>query len=370
MTTVAEVRKGSTSLVYRLFGVVQRYGLYLWVAALPVLTAVVVVRRRDELGQIVAAVREANRGWLVAGVVVEALILVAIALMYRAVMRRLGYGLTWPVLLGAHLQRTGVGAISPLSGPTSVYVFVNCVKRHGVSTDDGLLTVALRSIAAQAGFVVLFVAALVATGSRYAALGLVGFVGVLGIVMVVPRLRIAGAIGSWDWTRRLPRWTRSRSEQFVRRARRHELAPRDLGWPVVFAVASRVGALGLLFASLQALHAPAPVGVVVMAYCAAMIACFAVPVFQGAGVVETAAAVALTHGGVEAQTAVGAVLLWRLLEYWLPVGLGLMLQIWSVAARWSLPSVQSVPRGGGSRALPAVAAASSVAVRRGYHAKR
>jgi uncharacterized membrane protein YbhN (UPF0104 family) len=352
---------------------VRRYGLVLWVVALPLLTAGVVVRRRDELGRIVAAVREADRGWLVVGVAVEALALVAIALTYRAVMRRLGYGLTWPELLGAHLQRTAIGAISPLSGPTSVYVFVNCVRRRRVSTDDALLTVALRSIAAQAGFVMFLVAALVATGSRYAVPGLVAFVGIVWVLLAVPRMRVAGVIGSADWTTRLPRWARRRTELFFLRAQRHQLVPRDLGWPLVFAVVTRVGAFGLLFVTLHALQAPASVGVVATAYCAGMMACFAVPVFQGAGVVETAAAVALTHRGVEAQTAVAAVLLWRLLEFWLPIGIGLLLQFGSVASKWSLPSVRPVPRGGGSKPLTPVAAASAVrgaaAVRREYHAK-
>jgi uncharacterized membrane protein YbhN (UPF0104 family) len=49
--------------------------------------------------------------------------------------------------------------------------------------------------------------------------------------------------------------------------------------------------------------------------CAAIPAHVATPMIQFVGVVETATAVALVHAGVPADAAVGAMLLWRLLEH-------------------------------------------------------
>ncbi|MEA2597877.1 MAG: hypothetical protein QOF01_4346 [Thermomicrobiales bacterium] len=315
----------------------RRYGLALWVVALPLLTIAVVLRRQDELQQIASAIREANPMWLVGGLAVEALILIAIALTYRSVLRRLGHSLSCPTLLVAHLQRTAIGAISPLSGPTSVYVFLRYVKRRRVGTDDGLLAIALRSIVAQAAFLLMLVVALGATGSAYA---LPIFV-VLALAVVIPSRFVVRRTGNGSevdrpcWTARLPRWARERTESFVVRARRHRLAPTDLALPLVFAIATRLGAFGLLYAGLHALNTPASVGVVATAYCAGMIAYLAIPIFQGAGAVEAAAAMALTHGGVPAEAAIGAVLLWRLLEFWLPIALGLLLQVGSFASSWT-----------------------------------
>ncbi len=359
MAAAGTVDTETPSPLRRSLGFVRRYGVWLWVIALPVMTAAVVVRQREELGQIAGALRRADARWLVAGLVVEAGILFGIALTYRVVMRRLKYDLSCPTLLAAHLQRTAIGAISPVSGPTSVYVFVRYVKRHRVPTDDALLTVALRSIAAQVGFVIMLVAALVATGSRYAIPGLVALAGVMAVAMIVPRLRIGGDDKRAGWIDRLPGWARERTEQFRRRARRHRLVPRDLAGPLALATAARLGTFGILYASLHALGVPASMGLVATAYCAGMIAAFAVPIFQGAGVVETATAVALTRSGVDAETAFGAALLWRLLEFWLPIAIGLLLQVGSMAARWSLASATPVPRSGVSRPVPAMVAASS-----------
>jgi phosphatidylglycerol lysyltransferase len=315
--------------------------------------------------------RQADAGWLAIGLAVEAAILLGIAMTYRVVMRRLRYDLSYPTLLAAHLQRTAIAAISPVSGPTSVYVFVRYVKRCRVPTDDALLTVALRSIAAQAGFVILLVLALAATGSAYAVPGFVALIGAGAATIVVSRPRFAGGTG---WINRLPIWARRRAEHFLHRASRHQLVPRDLALPLALATAARLGAIGILYASLHALGVSASLGLVATAYCAAMIACLAVPAFQGAGVVETATAVALKHGGVEAQTAVGAALLWRLLDFWLPIGLGLLLQVGAVLARWSPPTLRPLARTGVSRPLPAVATAASrrpsAVAGRGYQAKR
>jgi uncharacterized membrane protein YbhN (UPF0104 family) len=267
---------------------------------------------------------------LAAGFAVETLMLIVSAVTYRHLLRRLGHDLACHTLLAVHLQRSAIGAISPVSGPTSVYVFLRLVKRRRVGTDDGLLTLALRSIAGQIAFVLLLVIALVAMGSGYLLPGLVAVVGIVAAAAVASRLRFVRAVGDAGWTERLPRWARGRVESFLRRARRHRLVPRDLTFPVTLAIVSRLGTFGILFASLHALNAPASPGVVLAAHFAAILACLAVPVFHGAGAAEAAATLALTRGGVPVEAAIGAVLIWRLLEFWLPIVLGLLLQLGAV----------------------------------------
>jgi len=373
MTTVAEIREHSPSLLPRTLALIRRYGLILWIVALLLLTAAIVARRWQEFGQIVAALRQAYPAWLVAGVAIETASLIAIALTYRTILRRLRHDLPSQTLLSAHLQRTAIGAVSPVSGPTSVYVFVRYVERHRVSADDALLAVALRSLAGQAAFVLLMVAALLANGSEYGLPGLALLVAFSAAGLVVRRVRHVSSGPGSGWTDRLPGSVRERTEQFRQRAHRNQLVPRDLALPLGLTVAARLGTIGILYASLHALGIPASISMVASAYCAAMFAHVAVPIFHGAGVVETATAVALTHAGMEAQTAIGAVLLWRLLECWLPIAIGLLLQIGAVASRWGLPRLRpSVPRS--SRPLPAVATATifrgSSAVRRDDHAER
>src|SRR5262249_53055339 len=103
-------------------------------------------------------------------------------------------------------------------------------------------------------------------------------------------------------------------------------AKRDLITPVALAVVTRLGSIAILYAALRAVGGSAPAGVVVFAYCAGLLASIAVPVLQGAGAVESTVALGLTRGGVPAEVAIGTALLWRLLEFWIPLALGLLLQ--------------------------------------------
>lgn len=374
MTPAASVRRTIPAAIRRILCLVRAYGLYLWFALLPVLVTVIVLRRRDELNQIAAAMRQANPGWLLAGALVELAILLAIALTYRGILRRLGHRLSCQTLLAAHLQRTAIGAISPVSGPATVYVFLRHLGRRGVATDDGLLTVALRSIAGQVAFVVVLVGAIAATGSVYALPGLAVLATIALGAVAVSRWRLGSAIVGAGWTARLPHWAQARTEKFLLRARRHRLTPRDLVLPLACAVSARLGTSAILFASLHALSVPASIDVVATAFCASMLAHIATPVFQIAGVVETATAVALAHAGVPADAAVGAMLLWRLLEHWLPVLLGLILQVGWMVSKGSETVALPTPLPRAPHPLPAPAAAAApqpaAYVRREHHEER
>jgi hypothetical protein len=88
---------------------------------------------------------------------------------------------------------------------------------------------------------------------------------------VVRRARRTNALAKHDWLAWLPHFARNRADTFVARARRHRLSPADLASPLAFALASRLGALGLIFAGLHALDAPASIGVVATAYCVGML---------------------------------------------------------------------------------------------------
>jgi phosphatidylglycerol lysyltransferase len=305
----------------------RRHGAVLWLTAVAALAATVFVRRRDEIGRIGTTLGGADARWLTLGVGIEVLILLATVLAYQSVLRRLGHRLPCLTLVCLHLQRVAAGAISPLSGPTSAFVFLRALNQRRVATVDGVLTITVRSLAARGASVLVILAALAFHGSMYA-LPVAG--AVLASTTALVRLNGRRPRTGWqerpDWIGLLPGWVARRAVTFLARLRRHQLAPVDFVRPLALTLAARTGGILLLFAALRALEVAASPRTAMAAYLAAMIAGATVPIFHGVGVVEAATAVALKHSGVPADAAIGAALLWRLLDFWLPLGLGLAVQ--------------------------------------------
>lgn len=306
----------------RIWSFVRGHALAIWLAVVPLLTVALIVRHWQEVGEIGQALRDAHPRWIVAGIGIEVVTVVVSALTYRILLRRLGHRLSCLTLAGAHLRRVALGAIFVVSGPASVYVFLRILKQRRVPVDDGLLTIALRSVAGQGAFVVVFAAALAIHGANHV---LAAFGGALALAFALAPLVRLHWRRRLPWLRRLPYGLGDRAAAFLTRLRGHRLAVRDLGWPVLLMLVCRLGPIGLLFASLRALEVEATPRVAITAYLAALLAHTMVPVFHGAGVVEAAAAVALEQSGVPAETAVGVALLWRLMDFWLVLAIGLAL---------------------------------------------
>jgi uncharacterized membrane protein YbhN (UPF0104 family) len=290
------------------------------------LVAVAIVSRRDELERTAAAFWSAEPGWIALGIGIEMATVLAAGLSYVLLLRRLGYRLPLLGLVSVHLQRCAVGAVSPLSGPTSVCVFLHLLARQRVPTQDALLTVGLRSVAGQVAFILTLIVAL-ALLRPVEALWLGGAL-MAGTALWLalrrwrptglpaPRLRVS--------RRFLPRVLADWLRELVVRVRRHRLSPGDVSWPAALAVVCRVGSIALLFVSLRAIGVNASLGTAVIVYLAALLAHATLPIFGGAGLVEGAATAALIQTGVPADLALVAALLWRLIDYWLPLAVGLV----------------------------------------------
>jgi len=299
----------------------------IWIVAVPLLLLAVGIRERAEIEAVLTTLRGANPSWLLIGVGVELLIVFSAVLTYRVILSRLGHVLPIPALTGMHMQRIVVGTLAPVSGPVSSFAFVRALNTRAVATHDALTMLALRSVATQIAFVVLLVTAMVVRGPVY---GLSAGAVLLAIALVtIPlarRARVPMALGPWVWRRRLPRPVSRAMVHFAVRFRRHGIRPVDIVRPAIITVSARFAGILLLIVSLKAMGidvTPRMLAITILAEAAAKVA---MPFFHGIGVVEAATALALQQSGVPAEAAVGAALLWRGFEFWLPFGIALISQ--------------------------------------------
>jgi uncharacterized protein (TIRG00374 family) len=173
------------------------------------------------------------------------------------------------------------------------------------------------------------------------------------VAFVLLVIAAAMALLPQDFERRIDR-LRARGERWARVAGWIARAPATLASGVRTAIAflrhpkrqavAIIGAMGwwagnigILWASFQAVGVQVPIGVLVQGYFVGMVANLAPSPAAGVGTVDAGLIGAFVLFGIPAQTVFPAVLLFRLVGFWLPipVGVAAYLQLRKTVARWS-----------------------------------
>ena len=283
------------------------------------------LRQRDELGRIVATLRGADPRWLSALVLLELAILALIAATYQTLLHRLGHVVRLRSLVGVHLHRVVVGTVTPVGGPSSMVVFVHKLRQRGVLPADALLAVSIKSVIGNAAFLLLLLPVfLVQEPSPLLIAGTLGLVGLVVVMAGALVLVLRGGKPPRWLTRRLPR----RALRFVVQVRRHELDVRGLIEPFSYLLTTKIAGAAMLAIALRAVGHQTDITVPLIAYVVGMVFMLVAPVFGGFGFVDVSIAVALERLGVPAPAAIGATLLCRVGELWLPLLGGIALNLW------------------------------------------
>jgi uncharacterized protein (TIRG00374 family) len=307
-----------------LIPVLRRYGVVLVVAFLAVFAAVFLVSGRGELAEAGGLLGAVSPVWLLVLAALQMIVLSAAALTYQFMLRRLGYSLRWSHLVGIQLKRIVVATITPLGGPPSLYVFVRSLRQQGVPASDALITATARTIMGLVAFLLILVPALVLqkpSGVIFVAaiLLLAALVVLLGLSVYLLR----GSELPSDFENRAPKFF----VEFIGTARAHRLTAVDFVLPLMFGITSHVATAAMLFTGLQAVGYQASVSTVMIGYVVGKLFFMMAPMFQGVGVVELGMAIALQQAGVPAGAAIGAALLYRVGDLWLPLFCGIIMQI-------------------------------------------
>lgn len=292
--------------------------------------------QRAELDRIRAVTLSAEREWIVVLVALEVAILALVALTYRTLLGRLGHRLTFLPLVAIHLRRVVVGTVTPVGGPSSMLVFIHNLRQRGVRPADALLTVSIKSVIGNVAFLVLLLPVLlVQRPNLLLAAGTGLLVLIVGVMAAALFFALRAAKPPAWLIRRLP----LRALRFVAQIRRHQISYASLIGPFGLMLATKLGGVLMLFVALRAVHHDTDLRVPLMAYVVGMVFLLVAPVFQGIGFVEVSMAVALERLGVPPAAAVGATLLCRVGELWLPLLAGLILQTSETLSRRMAPTV-------------------------------
>jgi uncharacterized membrane protein YbhN (UPF0104 family) len=310
-----------------------RSGTPVWVGLVALCAGLFLLRGRGEIERIFPPLRTADPWWLTASLLLEGGALVLIVGKYRLLLGLLDHCVGSLTLVRAHLRRHVVGAVVPVGGPPSMVVFARDLARQGVSTDDALYVTVLYSVVGHISFALFLVPvlawlAVARQASASLILGAALLVALLGLILVPLVLLRRPAVPG-------PRtgWARKRVCTFIARAREHDVHARDLLAPLVLALGVHIANAAMLGCALRAVgQQPSPAAVLV-GYATGTLFGLLTPLFQGSGVVELTMAGALRRAGVPLAAAVASTLLYRLVQFWLPLACGVVVQLAGIRRR-------------------------------------
>jgi len=301
----------------------RRFGPYLWLVLILGLTVYFGIGQKAEVARIRDTITGARFEWILALIGLEIVILALVAGAYRSLLNKLGHKVRLDTLVGVHLKRVVVGTVTPVGGPSSVLIFVHALRSRGVRPADALLAVSIKSVIGNIAFLILLLPVLfVQEPSPLLIAGTGGLILLVAATAAILAMALRSKKPPAWFLSRLPR----KGLKFLAQTRSHEISIPDLGGPFVIMMATKLAGVMMLFFALRAVGHSPDIQVPLMAYVVGMVFLMVAPVFQGIGFVEVSMAVALQKLGVPPAAAIGATLLTRAGELWLPLIAGIAFQ--------------------------------------------
>jgi uncharacterized membrane protein YbhN (UPF0104 family) len=307
----------------------RRYGPYLWLLLIIGLTVYFGASQKAEMVRIRDTITGARFEWILALIALEIVILAMVAGTYRTLLNKLGHEVRLDTLVGVHLKRVVVGTVTPVGGPSSVLVFVHTLRNRGIRPADALLAVSIKSVIGNFAFLILLLPVLfVQEPSTLLIAGTSGLILLVGGTAALLGMALRSAKPPHWLLSRLPR----KGLKFLAQIRRHDISIPALSGPFALMMATKLAGVLMLTFALRAVGHQPDLHVPLMAYVVGMVFLMVAPVFQGIGFVEVSMAVALQRLGVPPAAAIGATLLTRAGELWLPLAAGIAFQSFETLA--------------------------------------
>ncbi len=302
----------------------KRYGAGIWLALVVPLAIWFGYRQRADLAKTWDLVVNASPLWIAGVLVLEVISFVLMAAVYGLVLRHMGHTVRVKTLLDIHLQRIVIGALTPMGGASSVALFVHRLRQQGIKPSSSLVAATIKSVVGHVAFLLLLIPALVMQDPS--SLMIVSAICVvLAVISMVTMLTVVlgGRKPPAFILRRLPR----SALKFLAQMRQHDITYRAMIVPFFYSIGIKGSGVLTLYFCLNAVGYGDGFKVSLVAYVVGVVFGVMTPMFQGLGLVEVGMAVALGQMGVPGPEAVGATLLSRILGVWVPLVIGILVQI-------------------------------------------
>ncbi len=346
-------------------GVVPRWARRVWPVAkyfiglaLAALAFYQLTGHKSELTEASAALSHLHWGWVLVGVVAEAGSYLAFAQLQRKFLRAGRVDVTLGPITAITLAATSIANSFPAGSVLSTLFSFRQYRRRGADQAVAGWSVAATFVSLSVGLTVVAAIGAAVAGAEGATLDLVlPIVGVLvlallmGLVFVQERAAVRVISAALRLSRRLTGWPHgelaTHIDRIIQRLMRVRLSPAQVGVAIALALANWLLDCGCLALSFLAVGAPVPWKGLLLAYGAGQLAANLPITPGGLGVVEGSLTIAIVAYGGAAGSTVVAVLLYRVVSFWLILPIGWAAWAWLawIARRrpWPLPASAADP---------------------------
>ncbi len=311
----------------KLFHRLRQVDGIVWGILLVILIGVFVWQQRGEVHSMMRVLRGAKLGWVLLMFAAAIGLHLTFAMTQTSLLAKLGYRIPFWSSVSTYAERQTVATVVPFGQAPSFVVLVKRFAKFGVTNDDAVFSVLLYSIIGYASFATFLIPVLVWLGIQGTVTRVI-LLAAVALIMVV--IAIAAIFIQVLRVGKLPDLIEKRIPDrvgtFIATAREHNLNFVHLLPSVALAFLGDVAGVTCLFLGLKAVGADATIGMAVAGYTVGTLFLLVAPLFQGIGVVELSMTILLQQLGVPAPQALGATLLYRLGETWMPVVIGIALQ--------------------------------------------
>lgn len=313
----------SLATVQRVWVRLRRIDRRVWGTLLALCFVFFLWRNASDIGHAVVVLRTASLWWLVAVLIVAALMHLDFTLVQSAILRALGFRIPLPVAIRTYAERQTAATVIPFGAASSLVMMTRQFNAYGVTNPVAVMSFALYSLIGYLTFALVLIPVLIWMIVHGTASG------VIEIAAAVLLAVLIAAIALFAWVMRrgiLPQPLQARAPErlaaFIDELRANRVQTRSLILPGALALAGDLLGPLCLYLSLRAAHVQPSIGVVAAGYAVGTLFVLVAPIFQGLGIVELSMTVMLQQLGVPVSAALGATLLYRMGEVWLPVVFG------------------------------------------------
>lgn len=298
-------------------------------AIVMLLLAIVFFRsERKELNAIIPHIRQANPFWLLFAIFATIITYFFQAGMYRQSFAAISFPLNWWRAAELYLKRNFIGIFLPAGGVSALAYSPPQIRKAGFTK---LQIHQASGVFGFAGLVSVFIAGLpviaftIFTKGQFAN----SWIGLLVILLVI--ILLFAAVRSLRQNGRLYKWVDKKFPSFsttITELLSADVKRKQFTGIVLYSIGVELCGMLQIYIAMLALGLPASFAVAAAAYILSVIITVISPFLRGLGAVELTMVYVLEQFGYSSAQALSVTILYRVVEFWLPLLTGLLVFAW------------------------------------------
>jgi phosphatidylglycerol lysyltransferase len=297
---------------------------FLFTALFIVLAAWFIFRQKHELTSVRIVISDANKYWIIAGLVLVVFYIIIQGVMYVTSFASIDVRLKlWDAII-LFLKRNFISVFLPAGAVSSLAFFSNEIEKKGITRTQVYFASSIYAFVGILSVVIVAIPAFIFVVSggdlgmrKWYALTAVILILLLFVVVYISLIR-KGKLYYWI-VKLYPK-----AELYIEDLKNNKINHKQFIYTVLVSVLIEFVGIGHVYISMMALNFPASLSSAILAYIVVVIFLIISPFLRGLGAIEVSMTYVLMHSGFNNIEAIATTVLFRFFEFWLPLLAGIL----------------------------------------------